>query len=194
MSLIFLSVLFIVMVSLRFMTTWPLIQREISDSVYTFSVNQGFLLYFETYFCLKFLKRSRQTLTMGVLHCRVAGDADIRNCVADLLWIDNVCFVRAETWVVATVVLLYGSGHVRLIVLIRWLLGQVRKIFLKVIINLYFQAPSHQMSISPLPYYRLALSHWLSSAGILSMLTTCPLMSSPFATSAGTRISMSYFR
>jgi len=37
MSLIFLSVLFIVMVSLRFMTTWPLIQREISDSVYTFS-------------------------------------------------------------------------------------------------------------------------------------------------------------
>ena len=37
MTLIFLSVLFIVMVSLRFMTTWPLIQREISDSVYTFS-------------------------------------------------------------------------------------------------------------------------------------------------------------
>ena len=29
--------MFIVMVALRFMTIWPLIQREISDSIYTFS-------------------------------------------------------------------------------------------------------------------------------------------------------------
>ena len=36
-TLIFLSVMFIVMVALRFMTIWPLIQREISDSIYTFS-------------------------------------------------------------------------------------------------------------------------------------------------------------
>lgn len=36
-SLLFISVLFIVMVALRFMLQWPLLQREVSDSLFSFS-------------------------------------------------------------------------------------------------------------------------------------------------------------
>ena len=36
-SILFLSILFVVMVSLRFMLQWPLLQREISDSIFSFS-------------------------------------------------------------------------------------------------------------------------------------------------------------
>jgi len=37
LSLLFVSVLFIVMVALRFIIQWPLLQREISDSTFSFS-------------------------------------------------------------------------------------------------------------------------------------------------------------
>ena len=122
MSLIFLSVLFIVMVSLRFMTTWPLIQREISDSVYTFSVI-GFIILFWRKFSI--LKKKRPNPKKGLLHCRVASDTDIRNSAPHMLWIDHLRLVRTKAWVVAVDLLLFRFGHVRLAVSLSRIFSQV---------------------------------------------------------------------
>ena len=79
---------------------------------------------FEQVILQKF-KNFSKTLKIGVLHCRVTGDTNIRNCFTNLLWTYYVCIIWTEVRMAAVGVLLYGSGYVCIAVSFCWLLSQV---------------------------------------------------------------------